>query len=214
MKKGILGLGNASTLFYIDEIHKKFQLVNGGYSTCPFILYQINFDEINPFLPRDFDVLVPKIQDYFVEIRNVGIEKILIPNITLHETVDKIETDIEIVHAIDLTIKKLQEKKIERIVLFGTIFTMNSAYIKEKFNKKDIEIILPDVADQIFIDDFRKNVYSKSETSVEISKFQNICYLYSQQNPVVLACTELSIHQDENKELFDMVQIQIEEFLK
>lgn len=214
MKKGILGLGSASTLFYIEEINRKFQLLNGGYSTCPFILYQIDFDEINPYLPHQFDILIPKIQKCFDEIKHLGIEKILVPNITLHETVDKIETDLEIVHAIDLTINKLHENKIDRIILFGTIFTMNSTYIQGKFNKENIEIGIPKEEDQLFIDDFRKKVYSKNETSEEISIFQKICYLYSKQNPIVLACTELSIHKNKTVNIFDMVEIQIEGFLK
>lgn len=214
MKKGILGLGNASTLFYVNAINTEFQRKNGSYSTCPFILYQVNFDEINPYLPHDFHILIPAVQKYFLEMKNIGIKTVLIPNITLHETVDQISTDINIIHAIDLTLKKLQQRKISRVVLFGTVFTMESEYMRSKFAQKQIQLISISLEDKLFVDDFRKKVYEGKETVVDVLKFQNLCYLYSQQETLVLACTELSIHSIKNDNIFDMVQIQIDEFLK
>ena len=159
MKKGILGLGNASTLFYVNEINTEFQRRNGGYSTCPFILYQVNFDEVNPYLPHDFHILIPAVQNYFLEMKNIGIKTVLIPNITLHETVDQISTDIHIIHAIDLTLKKLQKGKISRVVLFGTVFTMDSEYMKRKFAEKEIQLLSISLEDQLFVDNFRKNLF-------------------------------------------------------
>ena len=214
MKKGILGLGNASTLFYLNAINTSFQKRNGGYSTCPFILYQVDFDEINPYLPHKFQILIPKVQKYFAEIKKIGIKTVLIPNITLHETADQIETDIHIIHAIDLTLKKLQQRKISRIVLFGTVFTMNSAYMRRKFAEKHIQLIPMSFEHKLVVDNFRKKVYDRKETTHDVLEFQNLSYLYSQQEIVVLACTELSIHNIENENIFDMVQIQIDEFLK
>ncbi len=214
MKKGILGLGNASTLFYVNEINTEFQRRNGGYSTCPFILYQVNFDEINPYLPHDFHILIPAVQNYFLEMKNIGIKTVLIPNITLHETVDQIATDIHIIHAIDLTLKKLQKRKISRVVLFGTVFTMESEYMRRKFTEKQIQLISISLEDQLFVDNFRKKVYEGKETATDVLEFQKLCYLYSQQETLVLACTELSIHSIKNVNIFDLVQIQINEFLK
>ncbi|MFC6268843.1 aspartate/glutamate racemase family protein [Frigoriflavimonas asaccharolytica] len=214
MKKGILGLGNASTIFYIDEINSQYNKMNGGFSTCPFLLYQTNFDEINPYLPNQFDILIPKIENYFSEIKSLGIQKLLIPNITLHETIDKISSDVEIIHAVDFTIKKLKKYEIDEIVIFGTIFTMNSLYLKKKFGEVGIAFNLPSKEHQISIDDFRKKVYEKRETPEEVSQFQNLCYLYSQHSHVILACTELSIHAEKSPHILDMAQIQIEEFLK
>ena len=214
MKKGILGLGNASTLFYVNEINTEFQRRNGGYSTCPFILYQVNFDEVNPYLPHDFHILIPAVQNYFLEMKNIGIKTVLIPNITLHETVDQISTDIHIINAIDLTLKKLQKGKISRVVLFGTVFTMDSEYMKRKFAEKEIQLLSISLEDQLFVDNFRKKVYEGKETVADVLEFQKLSYLYSQQETLVLACTELSIHSIKNDSIFDMVQIQIDEFLK
>ena len=51
---GILGLGSRSTIFYMEQLNKIHQAVHGGYSTCPFMLINSDFNGINPFLPNSF----------------------------------------------------------------------------------------------------------------------------------------------------------------
>ncbi len=215
ISRGILGLGAVSTSFYVKEIHRKYQERNEEFSTCPFLMYQIDFQEINPFLPNQFDILIPKIKSYLNEISNLGFSKLLVPNITLHETLDQIEIPLEICHPIDLTLKYLEENKIAEIYLFGTLYTMNSQYLNSKFSAKNIKILKPTSFDQNRIDDFRKLVYVEKETSKEIENFQNLVQKYSEKNIVVIGCTELSIYSlKENPSCIDMMDLQIEAFLK
>ena len=91
---------------------------------------------------------------------------------------------------------------------------MESEYMRRKFAEKQIQLISISLEDQLFVDDYRKKVYEGKETSTDVLEFQKLCYLYSQQETLVLACTELSIHSIKNDNIFDMVQIQIDEFLK
>lgn len=213
--KGILGLGSVSTAFYLKEIHKKYQERNEQFSTCPFLMYQIDFQEINPFLPNQFDILIPKIKSYFKDISDLGFSKLLVPNITLHETLDQIEIPLEIWHPIDLTLKYLEENKISEVYLFGTLYTMNSEYLNAKFSAKNMKILKTTNSDQNWIDDFRKMVYVEKESSKEIENFQNLIRKYSKKKPVVIACTELSIYSlKENPSCIDMMDLQIEAFLK
>ncbi len=215
VSRGILGLGAVSTAFYVKQIHRKYQQLNEAFSTCPFIMYQIDFQEINPFLPNQFSVLIPTIQNYLDKFSDRGISKLLIPNITLHETLDQIEIPFEIFHPVDLALKYLEENRMAEIYLFGTLYTMNSEYLHSKFKEKDIKILKLAESDQIWIDDFRKKVYSEKATSTEIEDFKNLLGKYSVKNPVVIACTELSVFAPkENPSCIDMMNLQIEEFLK
>ena len=215
VSRGILGLGAISTAFYLKEIHKKYQERNEEFSTCHFVMYQIDFQEINPFLPNQFDILIRRIKSYLNEISELGISKLLIPNITLHETLDQIEIPLQICHPIDLTLKDLEENKISEVYLFGTLYTMNSQYLNSKFSEKNIKILKPISSDQNRIDDFRKLVYMEKETSAEIEDFQNLIWKYSEKKPVIIACTELSIYSlKENPSCIDMMDLQIEAFLK
>ena len=85
---GILGLGSRSTLFYIKELHKKIHLLLGDYHTFPCLVYNIDFNTINPYLPNQFDKLVPKLKEYLDQLFKLKITVCIIPNITLHETYD------------------------------------------------------------------------------------------------------------------------------
>lgn len=215
MKRGILGLGHHSTQYYVGEIQRRFKIDGEEFSTYPYLLYQIDFQEINPFLPDQFDKLIPQINFYFNDLANFGISKLLIPNVTLHETLDQIKFDVEICHPIDLTIAHLQENKIAKVYLFGTAYTMNSPYLKDKFSANKIEIIGVEENDQQAIDTFRKAVYGKEETSTQIKEFQNLIRKYSVKYPVLIACTELSIYALKNDvNCIDMADLQITEFLK
>lgn len=213
--KGVLGLGKESTLFYLNQIQKRYQSDNKEWSTCRLIMYQIDFQELNPFLPNQFQDLIPKIQNYLEQIEKLGITKLLIPNITLHETVDQIEFDGFICHPLTLTLHFLQENNISQIFIFGTSYTMNSEYMKQKFSEKDIKLLTPTNDDQIWIDDFRKEVNQQKPTPDRILEFQNLIKKYSVDHPVVIACTELSLFALKNNlSCIDMAELQIEEFLK
>lgn len=213
--KGILGLGAVSTAFYLKEIHHKYQKRNEEFSTASFVMYQIDFQEINPFLPNNFEVLIPKAKSYLKEISGLGIAKLLIPNITLHETLDQIEIPFEICHPVDLTLEYLEKNRISEAYLFGTLYTMNSEYLNSKFSERNIKILKPTNSNQNWIDDFRKKVYDENETPEEINIFRNLVQKYSEKNIVVIGCTELSIYSlKENQSCIDMMDLQIEEFLK
>ena len=215
ISKGVLGLGEASTAYYLNQIHQKFNERNEEFSTCPLLLYQVDFQEINPFLPDQFEELVPRVTEYLNKISELGISKLLVPNITLHETLDQITHSIELCHPVQLTVEHLIKNKISEIVIFGTLYTMNSEYLKINFSEAGINIIPPESEDQLWIDDFRKQVYKKESTADEIEAFQSLIKKYMQQKPVVISCTELSIHclKDENY-CIDMADLQIEGFLK
>lgn len=215
ISKGVLGLGEASTAYYLNQIHQKFNERNQEFSTCPLILYQVDFQEINPFLPDQFEELIPRVSDYLNKISDLGISKLLVPNITLHETLDQITHSIELCHPVQLTIEYLIKNKISEVVVFGTLYTMNSEYLKRNFLEAAINIIPPESEDQLWIDDFRKKVYKKESTEDEIEAFQNLIKKYMKQKPVVIACTELSIYCLKNENhCIDMADLQIEDFLK
>jgi len=213
--KGVLGLGAVSTQYYLQRIHEKFQQQNKEYSTCPLILYQIDFQEINPFLPNKFSDLIPHVKDYLDKICALGIKKLLVPNITLHETLDQMDFPLEVYHPVPLTLNYLQEKNISEAFLFGTSYTMNSDYLRRNFPAKDVTLLRPSKEDQEWIDHFRKMVYEGNVATSDIERFHETIKKYAESNPVLIACTELSLHAPKNDaSCIDMAELQIEAFLK
>ncbi len=216
---GVLGLGSRSTIFYIEELNRKYNDLNGGYSTCPFILLNTNFNEINPFLPDNLDELKINLLPYLNQIQILNINALLIPNITLHETTDlmdiQLKFNISVIHPIANTVKLLKEKKQNKVVLFGSLYSMRSSYITGHFLENDIKVILPKEKEMRFIDDLRQKVYENKESSDELIQYQQLVKSYSANKSVVIACTELSLILDViNENVYDMARIQINKALK
>ncbi|PQB06778.1 hypothetical protein BST83_06115 [Polaribacter filamentus] len=215
IKFGVLGLGSRSTLFFIKELNRHYNQKTGGYSTCPFLLLNTNFDTINSLLPHTSQELDNLIQKRLNELEQMDIIHMLIPNITLHETIDRLVIEKSVIHPIHLAVSKIKQHNWNKIVLFGSLYTMKSDYISSIFNANGIEIELPTQKDMLLIDEVRKQIYANKETDELITKFYLLIKKYTEKNPVVLACTELSIFNPiNNKNLLDMAQVQIVEAVK
>lgn len=214
---GILGLGNRSTLFYLNQINKNYNSLNGGYSTCPYLLLNTNFDCINPYLPNQFEKLIPIVKSYIQKLVNIGAKNILIPNITLHETIDKItEFNKDLfVHPITILSNELKKEKLKKsIILLGTLHTMNNSYFINHINKEGYQTTSLNSNDSQFIDEFRTSIYNDNETDVSKLEFDLLIDRLSLNNIIIVACTELSIYfNSSNKNVINLPLLQVNEFV-
>lgn len=208
---GILGLGNRSTLFYIDQLNKLYNSNFDNYSTCKFTLYNSNFQEINPYLPENFEKLEPVLTNYIDEIINLNVNYLIIPNITLHQTFDRLALKINIAHPIQITIQKLEKDGFKEVVVFGSKYMMESKYLKTSFLTKGITISEPSEEDKSFIEYMRHQLYQGKESISEKLKFEKLKLKYTKNQPLIIACTELSVFSssDQNK-VYDMALLQVE----
>lgn len=212
----ILGLGTRSTLFYLEQLNTKFHAIKGEYHTFPSITYSVDFNTLNPYLPNQFDVLKPVVAKHLNRLTQYNISSCIIPNITLHETVDQLHTPVSIIHPITLCIRHLKSHNINKVTLFGSLYTMTSSYISDIFKKENISISFPNKQDQISIDNCRKQIYNYSETDADQSNYSYLISKYNKESCVVVACTELSIWSPkyDSKTVIDMALLQIEKALK
>ncbi|PWI31367.1 hypothetical protein DI383_01470 [Flavobacteriaceae bacterium LYZ1037] len=210
---GILGLGNRSTLFYINTLNVEFNNIENTDSTYPFILLNTDFNTINPYLPNNFKKLIPSLSRYIHQIEKLPISHLLIPNITLHETLDKLSISIPILHPLELSIAKLKENNANRVVIFGSKYTMTSTYISNFFSSEGIEAISPTKDDIDFIDRLRQKIYSNSETLTDLDMYNSLLESYNKKASVLIACTEISIIKN-SIPVLDMVKLQINAALK
>lgn len=212
---GILGLGKLSTLFYIKELNAAYTNKNSERNTFPYKLLNTNFDKINNLLPTPSKELDRIVKNYLDEIIGLDINTLLVPNITLHETIDRLKFKTKIIHPIHDTISEIKKQAYKKMVLFGSIHTMKSNYIKSNFAENEIEVLLPSKKDMLFIDDVRKQVYQKKETNDLLDNFNLMIKKYAKKNAVVIACTELSLAStNRNLEVFDMARVQINQAVK
>jgi aspartate racemase len=209
---GLLGLGSFTTQLYLRLLNKFYSEIHGGFSTCPLIMLNANFEHINPHLPNKFDKLIPVTEKYIAELNEQSIRCMVVPNITLHETIDRISlpTGVNLIHPVMETIMMLKKDQVREVILMGTKHTMNSDYIRSHFENQGITVSLPNEDDQSKIDQLRQDIYRGKESKLQQHEFNDLCEQYCLKAPVVLSCTELSIVKlSPRVSIYDMVKIQV-----
>lgn len=211
-KISLIELGGRSTEFYYQQL--RLSLAENDIQRVT-----INFERLNYHLPNDFTYLVPKLEQALdVCDPNRGI---IIPNVTLHETLDqhcaRSYRDLCIYHPLQESIKALKEEEQEEVVLFASSYSMQAAYIKTFFAMQNISLRAPELLDRQFLDIFRIAVYSNLETRQQTDQFFALLEKYSVDSAVLVACTELSLklaNSVTNNRLYDTARLQIESALQ
>jgi aspartate racemase len=83
-----------------------------------------NSDTINSLSPNTSQELDTFLQAPLDALEQMDIKHILIPNITLHETIDRLVIEKNVIHPIHLTVSKIKQNKWSKIVLFGSLHTI------------------------------------------------------------------------------------------
>lgn len=192
---GVLGLGSRSTAFFIEQLNDYYQLRAGGYSTCPFLLLNANFDQFNPYLPNNFTPLSQSLTHYLHQLDTLPITRIAIPNITLHECYDHLsDQSTPLVHPVHSTINAIKHDQHSQVMVIGSRYSMEADYLKQIFSHANITVNTPSIRTEVEdIDAIRQAIYGYSEDANTYVHFQQLIEKYRQQYPVVIACTELSI---------------------
>ena len=204
---GLLGMGRDATEFYLDKIKSEWNKKNGTKSACQILIHSIDFEEINALLPYHFEKLEPIIEKHLIDLNQLGIDRIVVPNITMHLTIDRLalppEIQNKIVHPFRETIHQLKLRDIQEISLFGTRHTMNSELIKAYFETEGFKIHELRENDIEQIDQLRLDVFENGASKKEQNSLSEIVANYP--NPVLI-CTELSLI---NTNCLDVVAFQL-----
>ena len=210
---GILGLGSYSTLHYIKRLNEEYHRKQGGYSTMPFKMLNVDFNNINPYLPDQFDALIPVLEESLIALNNLGISKILIPNITIHEAADKTQLSQEIkskiIHPLDILRNNKIYEGFANVSILGTYHTMENPYILEKLG---LEIKMLSDIQMKRIDDIRNELYLGHGAIEKQTEYINRLIMDNCETLFIIACTELSLLSSslvEKNNTIDLVNHQI-----
>ena len=213
-KSALLALGGRTTLFYVREINQRLRQQTSAEMTRNVVLKKTNFEEINKYLPNQFNELEEIFDNQLTSLNDF--QSVIVPNITAHETIDRLierpDFSCPIVHPVSSVIAKLKSDGCDKIKLISSQYGMNSNYLNSYFMHNDIEVTVPDQEDQIFFEEFRKKVYEFREKSSDVSQYISLLTNYQQDNKIVVACTELSLMLPSvSKNIYDMSRVQIDQ---
>jgi aspartate racemase len=120
---------------------------------------------------------------------------------------------IPIVHIVDETLKKIQEKGLTSVALLGTQFTMEQDFFKERLIRQGIEVLVPGKEDREFVHRaIFTELFSHITKDQTKARFLEIVDSLQKQEAqgLILGCTELPLllhPEDFSIPVFDTTEI-------
>jgi aspartate racemase len=148
------GLSWYSTIVYYRTIN---QLINerlGSSHSAKLILFSIDFEEFRILQNKgDWNAIDKMLSDIAIQLENAGADCIVMCTNTPHLVADTVRQKIKIplLNIAEETAKEIVSKKINKIGLLGTKFTMENSFFKDRLAQFEIESIVPDDPDKDYI---------------------------------------------------------------
>lgn len=211
------GMSWESSLEYYKIINETIKLKLGGLHSAKCLMYSVDFQEIEQLQHQDkWDELTEIMVDSALKLKNGGADFIVICTNTMHKMASDIENrvGIKVLHIAEVTGKKIVEKKMKKIGLIGTKFTMEGDFytkvLEDNFN---IDVVIPDEVDRevihkVIFEELCKGIIT--ETSKERYKKIINNLLLKGAEGVILGCTEIPLlikQEDVSIPIFDTTKI-------
>ena len=211
------GMSWESTAEYYKIINQTVKERLGGLSSAKILLYSLNFAEIEK-LQREgkWAEATEVMRDAARRLEGGGADCLLICTNTMHIMASEVEgaVSIPLIHIADATAREIKKRKIERVALLGTIFTMEEDFYKGRLREKFVlDVIIPPEEDRNIINQVIYHELCLGKIREESRKeFRRIIeqLAASGAEGVILGCTEISLlikQQDSPVELFDTTAI-------
>jgi aspartate racemase len=145
-----------STIDYYGKIIALYRERIGDGSYPQFIVNSINLKKGLDFMDANN---LAGMADYLVEeigkLARAGATFGLISANTPHIVFDEVasRSSIPLISIVEATCAAAKARKLKRLALFGTRYTMQAAFYPKVFSREGIELVVPDPEDQTYIHD-------------------------------------------------------------
>jgi aspartate racemase len=152
---GIIGgLGPESTIDYYGKIIALYRERTGDGSYPQFIINSVDLKKGLDFMDTNnligmADYLVEEIGKLARAGANFGLISANTPHIVFDEVVSK--APIPLISIVQATRVAAKARKLKRLALFGTRYTMQATFYPKVFSREGIELVLPDPEHQTYI---------------------------------------------------------------
>jgi len=158
MKKiGLIGgVGPESSIEYYRLIIKRFQDRLGTKDYPEMIINSINMTEmLNYVFNKQLDKLVDFLTDRIKILELSGVDYGAIASNTPHIVFDRLaeKLTIPLISIVEETCKEINDKKMQRVGLFGTKSTMTNGFYNRVAERFGIDILIPEPDKQDYIHD-------------------------------------------------------------
>jgi len=202
MKKiGIVGgISWTSTIDYYRFINEETNKLLGSLNFAECIIYSVNFENFRRYnADYNWDATFELLSAAALHLKDAGAEVILLGANTAHIVSERISEAIKL-PLIDIrvaTANAIHEKKLKKIGLLGTVYTMELDFYKSKLLQHGIEVMIPQSkADREYIEEtllheLGKGIIVPATKSAYIRIANDL--IEQGAEGIVLGCTEIPL---------------------
>ncbi len=198
---GIIGgLGPESTVDYYQRIIARYRERTGDGSYPEFIINSVNLRKGLDFMDvNDLTGMADYLLEAIGKLARAGADFGLISANTPHIVFDELapRSPIPLISIVEATCAVAKGRKLKRLALFGTRYTMQATFYPNVFSREGIELLVPEPDDQNYIHDkyFTELVPGKflPETRAGLLAIVDRMKAKSDIDGVILAGTELPL---------------------
>jgi aspartate racemase len=114
-------------------------------------MYSFDFSEVEDLQNAgDWDRLTKIMVQEARNLKSAGAQFIVICTNTMHLMSDAIEkeTGLEVLHIAEATANEIVKRRVEKVLLLGTKFTMEGDFYKNRLSNHDIQVVIPSESDR------------------------------------------------------------------
>lgn len=211
------GMSWESSAVYYDLVNKKVRDILGGFHSCKSIMVSVDFAEIEKLQHLDdWKTLDQMMVEAAKQLEAAGADIIVLCTNTMHLSVPEILKNISIpfLHIAEATGLELVARKLKKVALLGTKFTMEKDFYKKYIvDKYKVEVIIPSAEERTLIHQiiYEELVHGTFKNESR-ETYKKIIGKLEQRGAegVILGCTEIPLlisDQDVNIPTFDTTTI-------
>jgi aspartate racemase len=196
---GLLGgMSWESSLVYYRIINQEVKRRLGPKHSARCVLYSVDFEPVER-MQHDgaWDQIAELLCDCAGKLALCGAEVLVLCTNTMHAVADRIQASsgLDFLHIVDATARRIRRRKITRIGLLGTRFTMEGDFYLGRLREKHgIEALVPEEErragiHRIIYDELCQGIMSGSSRKYFLDAIEELAEQGAQG--IVLGCTEI-----------------------
>jgi aspartate racemase len=168
----------------------------GGIHAARCVLFSVDVGDIDPLMHAGrWDEAGRLLAADAKSVESAGADVFVLACNTLHHVWDTIVADLEIpsIHIGDATADALARDGRTRAAVVGTSFTMTLPFLRERIERRGIDVVLPATEvhpriDQTIFEEFSRGVFSDDARRFYVDTIEAL-----DADAVVFACTEIGL---------------------
>ena len=146
------GMSWESSAEYYRVINETVRDRLGPLYSAKSLMYTVNFHDIERMQHAErWDDAAAVLVDAAERLQRGGADCVVICTNTMHKLADQVEAAVKIslIHIADATAQKIQARKMKKIGLLGTAFTMEQDFYKGRLTERfGLEVIVPEAVER------------------------------------------------------------------